>query len=236
MVCVISVLKSLLYMIEIIKYLFDIDSVFFTVLTYKMSYIEFFGTIFGLTSTFLAIKANIHTWTTGIVNVLIFFGLYFQIQLYSDMLLQMFFLVMFSYGWWNWTIKGRDNNNDKHISLLSNMRRFIWITSILIATLALGFFMSNIHIYFSDTFSVAAAFPYADALTTTLSIAATILMTQKRIESWVLWIAVDILAPILYFYKGILFISMEYVVFLVMAILGLISWVNYYNINKAVER
>lgn len=194
-----------------------------------MSYIEFFGTCFGLASTFLAIKANIHTWTTGILNVLIFFGLYYQIQLYSDMFLQVFFFVTFSYGWYNWSRKGKDVGNDRHITVLSNPERIVWGSGLIISTLLIGWFMSDIHNIFPNAFSKAAAYPYADALTTTLSIGATILMAKKKVESWVMWIVVDIIAPVLYFYKGILFVSLEFLIFLIMAISGLVQWVKYYK-------
>lgn len=70
---------------------FDIENIAFQILNYPISYVEFIGALFGLVSVYLAAKANILTWGTGIVNELFLFILFFQVQLYADMLLQVFF-------------------------------------------------------------------------------------------------------------------------------------------------
>jgi len=79
--------------------LFSIDRIFFTVLGYPMSYIEFFGVMFGLAAVWLSAKANIWSWPIGIVNVILAFFLYYQIPLYPYMFLQVFFLVTSVVGW-----------------------------------------------------------------------------------------------------------------------------------------
>jgi nicotinamide mononucleotide transporter len=91
-------------------------------------------------------------------------------------------------------------------------------------TLILGLFISGIHIHFPRLFRIPAAFPYADALTAVLSVYATFLMACKKIESWILWIIVDIISIVLYFQKGVLFISAEYIIFFIMAGIGLYQW------------
>ena len=65
---------------------------------YPVSYVELIGTIFGLISVYLASRANIFTWSTGIVNEFFLFLLFFQVQLYPDMLLQLFFFATTLYG------------------------------------------------------------------------------------------------------------------------------------------
>jgi len=210
---------------EFLNSLIDINYTFFKVFGYQMSFIEFFGTITGLISVWLATKTNIHTWTIGILNVIAFYIIYYQIQLYSDMFLQIFFFGTSVLGILQW-LKKKPVNNDKKVSILKPKSQITISLSIVILTIILGYLIARIHIYFPEYFHNPASFPYPDALTTVLSIFATFLMAYKRIECWILWILVDIISIILYFQKGVLFISLEYIVFLLMATSGLFQWLK----------
>ena len=212
---------------DTLTYFLDINSAFFKLLGYPMSYIEFFGTILGLISVWLATKANIHTWSIGILNVIAFFVIYYQVQLYSDMFLQIYFFAMSIYGWWNWKSINNTGKGSMEISALASRSRIIYLLIILIGFVSLGFVISNIHSYYSTIFSKPAAYPYTDALTTILSIVATILMAQKKIECWILWIIVDLISIYLYSTKGIIFISIEYIIFLILATIGMFDWLKY---------
>jgi len=90
----------------------------------------------------------------------------------------------------------------------------------------LGFFAENLHHILPMLFTIPSAFPYADSLVTVLSIVATFLMIQKKIESWVFWILVDAVATWLYFLKGIKFVGLEYLVFCFLAVYGLWNWIR----------
>src|SRR3990170_8628991 len=83
-------------------YFFDIQNILFEFLGYKMSYLEFFGTIAGAVAVWLSARANIWSWPIGIINVVLFFFLFYQVQLYPDMFLQVFFFVTNLLGWWRW--------------------------------------------------------------------------------------------------------------------------------------
>ena len=157
---------------EILGSLLDINYSLFEVFGYQMSFIELFGTLTGLTSVWLAAKANVHTWTIGIFNVIAFFIIYYQIQLYSDMFLQVFFLGMSILGIWQW-LKKKPANKDKKVSALKPKFRIILSVSIIGITLILGYIIARIHLYFPDYFNKPASYPYPDALTTVLSIFAT---------------------------------------------------------------
>lgn len=210
---------------ETLKLLWSIEYTLFEIFSYKMSLMECLGTTLGLISVGLAAKANIHTWTIGIFNIIAFFLIYYQIQLYSDMFLQVFFLIMSVVGIWQW-IKKRPTKQDKKINTINKKRLPLLLVSATILTLLLGYLMSNIHIYLYEYFNQPASFPYADAFTTILSIYATFLMAYKKIECWVLWILVDIVSIILYAQKGMLFISAEYFIFLIMAFGGFFQWLK----------
>lgn len=199
---------------------YDINNIAFEVLDYSLSYIELIGTLFGLISVYLASKANIWTWPTGIINEIAFFWLFYQVQLYSDMYLQIYFFIVTLYGWYYWKQKPAQ----KHVSVLSRKAKFIYLLFLLTGTLTTGWIMSDIHLIFPQVFAQPASYPYADAFTTVASILATILLSRKRIETWLLWIAVDVVSVVLYLLKGIHLVAIEYVIFLVICLFGYFNW------------
>jgi nicotinamide mononucleotide transporter len=208
---------------------FDIENIFFTLWDYPMSYLEFFGTIAGGIAVWLSAKANVWSWPLGLVNVTLFFFLFFQVQLYPDMFLQVFFFVTNLIGWWRWTHPQPKEEDSKHELRVSFMQRkqFMVIGLIgLAGTFLFGTFASKLHDLFPSVFSLPSAFPYLDSFVTVLSVITTFLMIQKKIESWIFWIIIDAVATYLYFVKGIKFVALEYLVFCFIASFGLWNWVR----------
>lgn len=199
---------------------FDINNIAFEVLGYPLSYIELVGTLFGFISVVLAAKPSVFTWPTGIVNEAAFFILFYQVQLYSDMYLQVFFFGVTVYGWYYW----KKQDSETSVKKLTNRWRWIYLAVLIAGTVLSGLLMTQIHLMFPLVFSKPASYPFADAFTTTASILATILLSRKRIETWILWILVDMVSVTLYFLKGIHLVAIEYVVFLVICTIGYFNW------------
>ena len=199
---------------------FDIANTAFTIIGYPISYVELIGTVFGLISVYFASKANILTWSTGIINEAFLFVLFFQVHLYADMFLQVYFFVVTIYGWYNWNTKTAENKIDN----ISSNTRWLYATVIILGSVLSGFIIKNIHLYLPSYFKIEAAYPYTDSFVMVLSIVATVLLARKKIESWHLWILVDAICVILYFKKGVYFLSLEYMIFLVLASYGLYNW------------
>ncbi|TAM94658.1 MAG: nicotinamide riboside transporter PnuC [Chitinophagaceae bacterium] len=199
---------------------FDINNIAFEIIGYKISYVESIGTLFGLLSVYFATKANILTWSTGIINELFLFILFFQVQLYADMFLQVYFFVVTIYGWYNWKQKPKLNSITS-----TNLNTKIWLASgIIVGTIIAGFLFANIHLYLPHYFKTKAAFPFADSFVMVLSIISTVLLAQKKMETWYLWFTVDMVCVFLFFKKGIAFLALEYLVFLGLATYGLLNW------------
>lgn len=214
---------------------FSHQSIFFTALGYPMSYLEFFGTVSGALAVFLSAKANVWSWPIGIVNVALFFFLFFQVQLYPDMFLQIFFFVTNLIGWWRWTHPKEVEENSKHELRISLMpAKWIYFISCigLVGTVLFGMLAKNLNQMFPTIFSQPSAFPFADSFVTVMSIAATYLMVQKKIECWLVWIIVDATATVLYFSKGIKLVGIEYLVFCFIAAFGFIHWLKEYRTNQ----
>lgn len=214
---------------------FNINNIFFTVLGYSMSYIEFFGTIAGAIAVWLSARGNIWSWPIGIINVTLFFFLFYQVQLYPDMFLQAFFFVTNLAGWWRWshpTPLEEDKKHELKASFMATPTLLLLLFAGAIGTFAMGAFAENLHLQFPTLFSLPSAFPYADSFVTVMSIVATYLMVQKKAECWLIWLVVDVVATYMYFKKGILFVGIEYLVFCFIAAYGFYKW---FKDSKTVE-
>jgi nicotinamide mononucleotide transporter len=199
---------------------FDINNIAFEIINHQISYVELIGTLFGLLSVYFASRVNIITWATGIINEVFLFLLFFQIQLYADMFLQVYFFVITIYGWYNWKQKPKRNS-----ITMTKLKTKLWlIVTIIIGTFFSGFLFTNLHLYLPHYFKVQATYPFTDSFVMVLSVVATILLAQKKIETWYLWIIVDIVCVFLFFKKGIIFLAFEYLVFLGLATYGLLNW------------
>jgi len=215
-----------------VKEFFDVNKEFFNLLGYSMSYIEFAGVVFGLIAVWLSAKALIVSWPIGILNVILAAILYFQVQLYPDMFLQVFFFVTNLVGWWRWANPKPGEEDRKEELKVSYMKRNQLIFTVLISligTFILGQFASNLHTWFPNIFSRPSAYPYVDSFITVMSVLTTFYMIEKKIECWIIWIIVDITATILYYVKGVKFYSVEYFIFTIIATYGLMHWIKEYK-------
>jgi nicotinamide mononucleotide transporter len=214
---------------------FDIQNIAFRWLGYDMSYIELVATVFGLLAVWLSAKEHIANWGFGLINITLAAFVFYQSSLYSDMFLQGYFFATGVYGWWQWS--RIDETNKQHVVKISFLSRHqqVWtIIFILISTLLIGYFLEKggLQRLLPTIFKEAAAFPYADTLIMMMSIVGNYLLTIKKIESWILWVVVDIIAPVLYFQKGLLLFTFEYLVFLALAAFALINWLKIYKNQK----
>ena len=180
------------------------------------STIEIIASISGLLCVYLLIKRNIWCWFFGFIQVTLFSYVFFHAKLYSDTGLHIIYMFLQIYGWWNWQHnRGRDQaliiEKGNTISLC------IWFSVALIGTLLLGTLTSQ----FTD-----ASFAYADAFTTCASLVAQFLLTRRYLYNWLFWIIVDVVAIYIYFQKGLLPTSTLYAVFLVMSVVGYLSWLK----------
>lgn len=204
-----------------------------------MSYLEFFGVVTGGVAVWLSAKANIWSWPIGMISVALLFFLFFQVQLYPDMFLQVFFFITNAIGWWRWSHpkKGEeDRNKELKVSYMPIKQLLLVSLGGIAGTFLLGMLASNLNDWAPSLFSKPSAFPYLDSFVTVMSVFVTFLMIQKKVECWILWIIIDIVATGVYFAKGINFLGLEYLVFCFIAAFGLWNWMREYNLNKTSTR
>ena len=188
----------------------------------NMGMLEFVSFVFGLLCVYFLIRENILTWICGIIYVLISFYVFWQARLYGDFILHIVYLVLNIYGWYNWSNGRKATESDKMPITISSVRSSVIL---LLASIVGIFVFAQLLIGMSDVFSVSeAALPYWDSTTTILSLTGMWLTTQKKLDNWIYWLVVDILATGIYFYKGIYFYSLLYFIYIGMAVAGFIAW------------
>ncbi|ATY32011.1 nicotinamide riboside transporter PnuC [Sphingomonas psychrotolerans] len=179
-----------------------------------MSPIEAAATLFGLINVTLVVRRSMWNYPFALLMVLLYAWIFFHQKLYSDALLQLFYVVVNLYGWWNWS-RSRADTGEVRVEQLDNAARLRWLAGCIAASAAWGALMHR----YTD-----AAFPWWDGGIAMFSIAAQILQSRRNWESWVLWIAVDLAAVPLFAIKGLWLTAGLYLVFLALSVWGLIHW------------
>ena len=177
--------------------------------------LEIIAVVFGILSVWFSKKNNILVYPTGMISTSIFTYLLFKWILLGDMMINAYYFMMSIYGWYIWTRKV--NNIVTPISKVSSPEK---ITSLIIFFCSLSF-VYGIYNYFDKWGSYIS---YIDNFTTAIFFVAMWLMANRKIESWIFWIIGNIISIPLYFYKGLTFTSIQYIIFTVIAISGYYTW------------
>lgn len=206
----------------------SVDTVMISIGEYPMSYIEFAETALYLASVWLIARKHMLTWPVGIASVILYGLLFYQMQLYSDAIEQLYYLGVSCYGWILWHRSREASHRRATVrsvwSAPGNMA--VWAGSTLLLAGGMSFVVARFHLWLPELFPVAADFPFLDALTTVMSFVAMFLMANRHTESWIYWIIADVIGIGLYWVKDVRFISLQYVVLQGMAIYGFPHWVG----------
>lgn len=171
-----------------------------------------FGT--GVVTVWLVVRQHPANWPLGVANVLLLMAVFWQVGLYADAALQIVYVVLGLYGWWQWLHGGADHGR------LTVRRTSAWEWVVLAAA---GVALTGGLWLFLDRLTDSTV-PLPDAFTTALSLLATYGQTRKLVESWWLWIAADLVYIPLYAYKGLSLTAALYLIFLTLCVLGLRAW------------
>lgn len=206
--------------------------------------LEFVAALFGVISVLYARKENILVFPTGIISTAIYVYLLSQWTLYGDLIINIYYTLMSIYGWYMWHKVIDDDHHHISISRTSTIDKLkavgiFLFTSIFVIVVYRYYNVMPNQLDFTDSVSYAwqhitsgnlqdfrEATPFLDTFTTGIFFAAMWLMANKKLESWTLWIAGNIVSIPLYFVKGFGFTGMQYTVFLALAIMGYIEWRN----------
>ncbi|HNV70454.1 MAG TPA: nicotinamide riboside transporter PnuC [Candidatus Ozemobacteraceae bacterium] len=178
--------------------------------------VELLAVILGFINVWLIIRQSVWCWPPGLLSTGLYVFIFYQARLYSETILQLLFIVLQLHGWYYWVFGGRRSDEASvPVTRLTVAQRVKWAVGTLILAAALGTAMKT---------WTNADLPYLDALVTAMSISAQILMNVKVLESWLLWITVDIFSIGIYYVKGLTFTLGLYTAFLIMATMGYFAW------------
>jgi nicotinamide mononucleotide transporter len=211
--------------------------------------IEAMAAIFGVLSVWYAKKEKIAVYPTGIISTAIYIYICYKFILYGDMIVNIYYTLMSLYGWYMWT---KADAKDHHIEITRTTKTdklkafgIFAFTSIFVIIVYRYYNVMPNELSFGESVSYAfnnltsrnlddfrKATPFLDTFTTGIFFAAMWLMANKKIEHWALWIAGNIVSVPLYFVKGLGFTGIQYLLFLILAILGYKAWKKSLDSNQ----
>ena len=175
---------------------------------------ELLAVALAVTYLMLAIRQNIWCWAAAAVSTLIYLFIMYEARLYMESALQVFYLGMAAYGWYEWR-HGGANHGELEVSTWPWKRHLSAITVVFVLVFASGELLTR----FSD-----AALPFADAFTTWAAVVATYMVARKILENWIYWFVIDTVSVYLYLSRELYFTAALFVAYLVMIVFGYRSW------------
>jgi nicotinamide mononucleotide transporter len=178
--------------------------------------LEAIAFVFGIASVVYAKKENILVYPTGIIATVITVYLLYKAGYFGDMMMNFYYSVMSIYGWWNWSRK-KENKYIVPISRTNLQEKgvgfFLFVLTMIVTYSVYRFYGQEI-----ETEN------YIDIFTSGVFFTAMWYMANKKIENWTLWIFADIITVPLYAYRGLGMLSLQYLIFTILAIQGYLAW------------
>lgn len=207
---------------------------------YDLSWIEAIGTLAGLLCIWLASREKIINYLFGLINVTLFAIIFFQIQLYASLLLQLFFFAANLYGWYAWSRQEGDRAA-LQIRWLPRKKALGWSVGSLVAIALMTLWIDPVFAFLTELAVMLMqalglqvtmpelqpdAFPFWDSTMMVLSIVAMILMTRKYVENWLLWVVIDVISVWIFARQGVYAMSLEYLILTLIALNGSWLWIK----------
>ena len=182
---------------------------------------EMIGVFLSVVYLVLALRENRTCFIAGLISSGIFTLIFFNTQLYMESGLQLYYVAMSIYGWWQW----REGDNKKEaleISRWTMKEHFLAVSLIISLSGVSAIFLAN---------NTQASYPFFDSIVTWGSLITTYMVTRKILENWLYWVALDTLALCLYFNKALYLTAGLFAFFVVLAIAGHYRWLNKYHLE-----
>jgi nicotinamide mononucleotide transporter len=192
------------------------------------SALEYIGVFAGIISVLFQRKANILVYPVGLINTIIYVYISIKGSLFGEASVNFYYTVMSIYGWILWAKKDEQKKLVLHITYSSKKQlaqQLLFFTVFYIAIYASLVFLKQA--FYSNTI------PWADAFASASAYTGMWLLAKKKIESWYWWIVTNTASIPLYFVKGYVFTSFQYIVLLILAFAGLFSWMKKDAAKKA---
>jgi len=188
-------------------------SLFFNNLDFNWSIIESVAVLFSVLYVILAAKENILCWWAAVISVTLYIYIFFSVQLYPETGLQVFYLFMAFYGYYNW------NKKEQSLQIIE------WNISKHFAVLILGAILTFLMGFYFTTYT-NAKMPIVDSFTTVFSIFATYMVVKKILGNWLYWIVIDTVSVYLFYSRDLHLTSLLFMTYTIIAIFGYFNWLK----------
>jgi nicotinamide mononucleotide transporter len=183
------------------------------------SWLELTAVVLAIAYLLLAVRENSLCWYAALASTAIFLMIFWQVKLYMESGLQVYYLIMAVYGWFQWTRGGRDQGGVP-ITMWSARTHVTVIGTVIAAALLSGYLLST----FSD-----ARMPYLDSLTTWASIVTTYMVATKVLENWIYWLVIDSISIFLYIDRELYFTALLFAAYVIIVVFGWFAWRKEYQ-------
>jgi nicotinamide mononucleotide transporter len=177
--------------------------------------LEAWANFFTVACIFLAGRNSIHTWWTGLVGSALFGIMFYNVQLYADATLQLFFLITGIYGWVMWKSKGTSVTKELEINKADRVWLSMSIGIAVVVAIGYGWMLHS----FTNAYA-----PWIDSTVLTFSIVAQMLLMSRSIENWKVWVLVNTLSVPLFWSRELYLTSVLYGFFWVNAVWSFFNW------------
>lgn len=179
---------------------------------WAQSWLEMVAVLCALLYLILVVKENIWCWFFAFISTAIFIYLFYHVSLLSESLLNIYYLVMAVYGWWQWRQKSDQPSAQIHHWPLK--KHLIVCATTIILTPIIGFLMKKL----------GASFPYIDAFVAILAVIATMMVAYKVFENWYYWLLVDTISIYLFWQKELYLTAILFVIYITLIFIGIKQW------------
>ena len=188
---------------------------------HQNSLLELIAVVLAIAYLLLAVRQHIACWYAAFISTAIFLYVFWQVNLYMESGLQVYYLGMAVYGWWAWQRGRSEGKPGLTISTWSLRQHLIVIGIVVVATFVSGTLLSG----------TEQRLGYLDSFTTWGAVVATFMVTRKILENWLYWIVIDSASLYLYFDRELYFTMILFLVYLVIIFFGFQSWLREYRLE-----
>lgn len=184
----------------------------------SMSFLEVTAVVFAMAYLLLAVRENVLCWLFAFLSTAIYTVLFWDVSLLMESALNVYYMAMAVYGWYQWTRGGTNGDELPHalaVSSMSGSQHVLVITAIVVLSAVSGYLLGE---------HSTAAWPYVDSFTTWASVITTYLVARKYLQNWLYWIVIDTVSVPLYIDRGLNLTALLFVAYVVIAVIGYFKW------------
>jgi nicotinamide mononucleotide transporter len=183
------------------------------------SLLELTAVVFAIAYLVLAVKENNLCWYAAGVSTLIFLTIFWDVKLYMESALQIYYLAMAVFGWYQWR-RASGESASLRVSMWSLKQHLIALALIASLTFVSGYLLTS---------GTDARLPYLDSFTTWASVVTTFMVARKVLENWIYWLVIDSVSIYLYVDRELYFTSLLFAVYIVIIFFGWFTWTKSYQ-------